>query len=95
MFFDPDTKLCRIYSVRPWDCRFFPLDIIEYEGQFWWIGFAKYCGVPKDGFQQLIDYAEVEILPEFESYLSDTAWAKNGLTSRGEFELLQPVRLHK
>ena len=33
-------KRCQLYENRPLDCRLFPLDIIEDEGEYWWCMFT-------------------------------------------------------
>ncbi|MBF0406242.1 MAG: YkgJ family cysteine cluster protein [Candidatus Riflebacteria bacterium] len=51
---------CAIYKNRPLDCRLFPLDIIEYEGSYWWAVF-KTCTKYSELKQYLIpgiDYIE-------------------------------------
>lgn len=32
---------CMIYNHRPLDCRLFPMDLIEIDGEFWWCVFKS------------------------------------------------------
>jgi Fe-S-cluster containining protein len=41
---------CQIYKKRPLDCRLFPLDLFEEDGEYWWIIFkncSKYSEISK------------------------------------------------
>ena len=55
-YFHRDGR-CKIYSVRPLDCRFFPFDIIEDdEGNLNWIVYIDLCPVDfdyRESFQKL------------------------------------------
>ncbi len=44
---------CHLYEERPLDCRLFPLDIIEEEGQYWWCIFIT-CPKHKEIRKKLI-----------------------------------------
>lgn len=35
--FDPNRNTCNIYNDRPLCCRLYPLDLVHYEGQPWWV----------------------------------------------------------
>ncbi len=40
VFLDRQTGKCRIYEARPLDCRLFPLDIVEQDGEYYWCVFT-------------------------------------------------------
>lgn len=35
--FDPDANTCRIYEQRPLCCRIYPLDLMQLDGEIWWV----------------------------------------------------------
>lgn len=39
-FLERRTGKCRIYDIRPLDCRLFPLDIVEEGGEYYWCVFT-------------------------------------------------------
>ena len=56
VFFDAHNGKCRIYNVRPIDCRIFPLDIKKVDTKFFWV---------------LYDYAHCHLTQEDELHLLD------------------------
>jgi Fe-S-cluster containining protein len=58
--FDPATQYCRIYSVRPLDCRLYPLALMrDEEGRGRVLGLDNKCPYVQDAAHepQLMDYA--------------------------------------
>ena len=50
---------CAIYSARPFDCRIFPFDVIEHEGELHWIVYTNLCPVDFDYNRYLASAKEV------------------------------------
>lgn len=65
-FYDATSRQCRIYEVRPLDCRLFPLDIALIENEYVWI---MYTSCPVDlrltraDALEMASRAEKKILP--------------------------------
>src|SRR5436309_525118 len=38
-----DDRQCAIYDIRPLDCRLFPLDLTELNGEIWWVIYHSFC----------------------------------------------------
>jgi len=76
--FEKDSK-CTLYQDRPLDCRVFPLDIIEEDGEYWWCIFT-FCPQHAKIREKLIPLIPklVEIItPEiFEQYKKQIALTK-------------------
>jgi len=70
---------CHLYKDRPLDCRLFPLDIIEENGQYWWCIFTI-CPVHLEIRKKLIPLIpllENNITPEvFKQYKKQIAITK-------------------
>jgi len=54
---------CRFYAERPLDCRLFPLDIIEEEGDYWWV---LYDECPR---RDAMGERLIPVIPELEAHL--------------------------
>jgi len=70
---------CYLYEDRPLDCRLFPLDIIEEDGEYWWCIFTicpKHQKI-REKLIPLIPKIEKLITPEmFEQYEKQIALTK-------------------
>ena len=70
---------CHLYQNRPLDCRLFPLDIIEEDGEYWWCIFTI-CPrhqMIREKLIPLIPKLEALITPEiFEQYKRQIALTK-------------------
>lgn len=66
-FLDPSGK-CKIYDSRPLDCRLFPLDIIERDGEYYWCVFTTCPNWQK--MKELL----APLIPLLESKISDSLW---------------------
>lgn len=59
---------CRIYDLRPLDCRLFPLDIIEEGGEFYWCVFTT-C----PNWQKMREMLE-PLIPLLEDQINPALW---------------------
>ena len=66
-FLDREGK-CRIYEMRPLDCRLFPLDIIEEDGEYYWCVFTT-C----PNWQQMREILE-PLIPALENKINPSLW---------------------
>ncbi|HEV7859050.1 MAG TPA: YkgJ family cysteine cluster protein [Pyrinomonadaceae bacterium] len=66
-FLGPEGK-CRIYEMRPLDCRLFPLDIIEEQGEYYWCVFTT-C----PDWRKMKELFE-PLLPLFENKINAALW---------------------
>jgi Fe-S-cluster containining protein len=63
VFFN-DCKLCEIHDSRPFDCRFFPFDLMKINKKFFWIIWDTDCQITKnrcDGFEKYLKAVNYEI----------------------------------
>jgi hypothetical protein len=61
-------RLCSIYESRPLDCRLFPLDIVEHEGEYWWCIFLN-CRAPDELAAVLVPR-----IPSLEAAMTPKLW---------------------
>jgi len=66
-FLDQNGK-CKIYEMRPLDCRLFPLDIIEENGEYFWCVFTI-C----PNWRKMKELFE-PLLPALEKRISSSLW---------------------
>ena len=71
IFLDEEMK-CKIYDVRPLDCRLFPLDVIKEENDYYWIIYTSFCFSNKINIPDLLEFAN-GVLPQLAPYLDDYA----------------------
>lgn len=70
-FFDKD-ELCAIHDIRPVDCRFFPFDVMNIGGNFFWVIWNVNCSILKQkNFEPYLQEFETELIPNFQEYLED------------------------
>lgn len=67
-FLDRQSGKCRIYEARPLDCRLFPLDIIEQDGEYYWCIFTT-C----PNWRKMRDIFE-PFIPRLEDKISASLW---------------------
>jgi Fe-S-cluster containining protein len=67
-FLDRRTGKCRIYDARPLDCRLFPLDIIEEDGEYYWCVFTT-C----PNWQKMKELLE-PFIPLLENKINSSLW---------------------
>ena len=71
IFLDEEMK-CKVYDVRPLDCRLFPLDVIKEENDYYWIIYTRFCFSNKINIPDLLEFAN-GVLPQLAPYLDDYA----------------------
>lgn len=92
------TGRCTIYARRPLDCRLFPLDIIEQDGDYWWCIFLS-CREP-----EALASVLVPMIPRLESLLTPgiiaeyqrqiaVTRASYAPYREGRYRLVRPLRL--
>lgn len=59
---------CKIYDIRPLDCRLFPLDIIEKDGEYYWCVFTT-C----PNWQKMKEFLE-PLIPLLEDKINASLW---------------------
>lgn len=52
-----ENNRCKIYDVRPFDCRIFPLDIFKVGSKFFWVAYETFCEQEID-WSNLLAYGE-------------------------------------
>lgn len=96
-FLDTSTRRCRIYEVRPLDCRLFPLDVIEEGGAVLLIRYrTNHCGFDSVPTPVLLRKAE-KILPQLSvDAVALQRFARHanpgGPFSRLEYEIVRELR---
>ena len=90
-FLDPEEGKCRIYAVRPVDCRLFPLDIEKTEEGYHWIQYNyKYCHLTGRDKRWLSKYKDIAIRI-FGEEIQDYATISVPGMERMGYEVLCPV----
>jgi len=70
-FFDKN-ELCAIHNVRPVDCRFFPFDVMNISGKFFWVIWDVNCLILKQkNFEPYLEQFETELIPNFQENLEN------------------------
>jgi Fe-S-cluster containining protein len=67
VFLDREGK-CSIYDLRPLDCRLFPLDIIEENGEYYWCVFTTCPDWPR--MKEMLE----PLIPLLEQKMSLSLW---------------------
>lgn len=83
IFYNKKTKKCGIYISRPVDCRLFPLDIIKLKNEYYWINY-DICKVSKKISNEIIEYANKNILPLLSKYIDIYSTEITSLWSEGK-----------
>lgn len=61
-FLDPEEGKCRIYAIRPIDCKLFPLDIEKFGDKYYWIQYKyKYCNLSEGDKQWLFNFKDTVV----------------------------------
>lgn len=66
-----DRKMCTIYDLRPFDCRFFPFDIARLDDEYYWVVYDYFCQLKAGNWEEQVTRFEKEILPAMLPYLHD------------------------
>lgn len=94
VFFNKKS-LCEIHSIRPTDCRFFPLDIVNISGKFFWIVWVINCSISKQkDFEPYLKEFENELIPLFKDNLEDySKFRFEELSHKYRFNVVREIRL--
>ncbi len=90
--------LCDIYDKRPFDCRFFPFDILKINGRFVWIFWKIKCPILDNGnkeeFKKYLQDHEQNLIPEFKEYLDDySQFRLEEFLAKYQYEILREVKI--
>jgi Fe-S-cluster containining protein len=91
--------LCSIYESRPLECRIFPFDFEEVDGQLDWIIWEQCPASPAVEVESSLDYLEREVIPKYgERYIWDYLEYSDALGPSKyddmEFRIIRPVKIH-
>ena len=89
IFLDDNMK-CKIYGVRPLDCRLFPLDVTKIENDYYWIIYTKFCFSNKINIPDLLEFAN-GVLPQLAPYLDDYATIDLPGMDKEEYTILDKI----
>lgn len=91
-FLDPEEGKCRIYAVRPIDCKLFPLDIEKVGDKYYWIQYKyKYCDLTEGDKQWLFNFKDTVVKIFGEEILDYATIRVPGMDKIGYDELGQVV----
>ena len=79
MFFDDETRRCKIYSSRPLDCRLFPLDVAKEGEKYYLILYTDVCPIDADLISESIQPVMDKILPLLKDYIREYSTFENGI----------------
>lgn len=87
--------MCDIYNERPFDCRFFPFDILKLNGKFTWIIWQIKCPLvekSKEEFKPYLEEHEQKLIPVFKDYLEDySKFRLEEFLSKFQYKVLREV----
>lgn len=90
-----DKELCEIHNSRPFDCRFFPFDIMKIDTKFFWVIWNDDCSISKNrrkDFEKYLSEHEKKLIPNFVKYIDDYAnFRLKDLKSRYSYEVLREL----
>lgn len=96
MFFNK-KELCDIHDKRPFDCRFFPFDVHEIGGKFFWIIWKVACPIVKhntDGYETYLREHEKNLIPKFKKFLGEySKFRLEEFMNNYEYELLRKIKM--
>ncbi|MCG2699761.1 YkgJ family cysteine cluster protein [Candidatus Parcubacteria bacterium] len=97
IFFNKN-KLCDVHNIRPFDCRFFPFDIMKINGIFTWIIWKLNCPIVinknKEEFEKYLQELEKTLLPKFKSHLENySKFRIKGLMKKYKHEILRKIQI--
>lgn len=95
-FFNKE-QLCDVHKDRPFDCRFFPFDILKLDGKFYWIIWKVNCPMlvnGKEKFEEILAEHEQHLVPFFKAHLDNYSQFRLAeLLSKYEYEVIREVKL--
>ena len=68
------NNLCGVHTLRPFDCRLFPFDLIKEGGKFYWVIWELNCPIIKNERHQFEEYLlehETKLIPRFKNFLEE------------------------
>lgn len=92
MFFDDETRRCKIYRSRPLDCRLFPLDIAKEDEKYYLILYTDVCPVDVDLISEPIKPAMDKILPLLKDYIHEYITLENGIEKSKRWKKVAKIR---
>jgi Fe-S-cluster containining protein len=95
MFFDDDTRRCKIYHSRPLDCRLFPLDMVKEDGRYYLILYPDVCPSDIDLIAESIQPTLDKVLPLLKNYIREYATFENGIEKNRRWKKVTEIHLDK
>jgi len=95
-FWDSQKECCSIYEHRPFDCRLFPFDIHEINGQFMWV--VNICNPESDWSwtESFLDAFEKDpSFPELVKMLDSYSYPESTKNNLYDIQIIRPVNLLK
>ncbi|MBI4692328.1 MAG: YkgJ family cysteine cluster protein [Candidatus Terrybacteria bacterium] len=88
-----DSELCEIYNSRPYDCRFFPFELMKINKKLFWIIWNVDCPIIKnrrDDFEKYLTEHEQKLIPNFIKHLENYAdFRVEELKKKYKYEVLR------
>jgi Fe-S-cluster containining protein len=90
-----EKGLCDVYKKRPFDCRFFPFDVHEMDGKFFWIVWKIPCPiVKKRNYEPYLREHEEKLVPKFKKFLTSySAFRSKELLNAYEYKVLREINM--
>lgn len=94
-FFTEDEK-CSIYKNRLFDCRIYPFDLIQINGEWYWFFWKTSCIILKKSRNELecfLEEHEKNIIPKYKKYIKPYSKYKfEELKNKYDMEILKKVK---
>lgn len=88
-------NLCSVHTLRPFDCRLFPFDLIKDAGKFYWVIWDLNCPILKnerDRFEEYLLEHETTLIPKFKDFLEEfNDWRDAEYKARYKYEILREL----
>jgi len=96
IFFNKN-ELCEIHSSRPYDCRFFPFELMKIKNKFYWIIWDIDCSITRNrrkNFEEYLSEHETNLIPRFLDNIENYAkFRVEELKRKYNYEILREARI--
>lgn len=96
VFFN-DCELCGIHDKRPFDCRFFPFELMKINKKLFWIIWKVDCLITENrraDFEKYLTEHEEKLIPNFIEHLENyAAFRIEELKKKYKYEVLREAKI--
>jgi len=96
LFWDSEQECCSIYENRPFDCKLFPFDIHEINGEYMWV--INSCNPDSNWSwtESILESFERDpSFPELVKYLKSYSYPESTKNNLYEIKVIRPIKYIK